>query len=118
MSKVISETGVIHKIGEMKTGTSKAGKAWARLEVVISIEDNTQSFRKVAITVWGDDVTAFDRYREGDKVTVDYFVSAREWDGRWYNDINFMHVSRADEPEPKEEFNTKTMEPREGDLPF
>ena len=118
MSKVISETGVLHKVGEMQTGTSKAGKPWAKLEFVISVEDNFQSFRKVAITLWGDDVNALDGYREGDKITVDYYVSAREWNGRWVNDVNFMGVHKPDAEEPKEEFNSRTMEPREGDLPF
>ena len=127
--KTTSETAKIHQIGEVQSGTSKAGKYWQKCEVVFDIEENTDSHRYVAITFFGDEVDMLNEYQEGDEVDVSYYASSREWNGRWYTDLKLSCLVRKEAvvpmPEPKAEPKKRatpkveeSLEPQSDDLPF
>lgn len=127
--KTISEVAKIHHIGEVQSGTSKAGKYWQKCEVVFDIEENTDSHRYVAVTFFGDDVDILEGYKEGDEVDVSYYASSREWNGRWYTDLKLSLMVRKEAvvpmPEPKTAPKKRatpkveeSLEPQSDDLPF
>jgi hypothetical protein len=48
------------------------------------------------MNVWGEDkVRELDKYQVGDKVKVSFNLSAREYNGRWYNDIRAWRIEPA-----------------------
>lgn len=127
--KTTSEIAKIHHIGEVQSGTSKAGKYWQKCEVVFDIEENTDSHRYIAVTIFGDDVDVLEGYKEGDEVDVSYYASSREWNGRWYTDLKLSCLVRKEAvvpmPEPKAEPKKRatpkveeSLEPQSDDLPF
>lgn len=127
--KTTSEIAKIHHIGEVQSGTSKAGKYWQKCEVVFDIEENTDSHRYVAVTFFGDDVDILEGYKEGDEVDVSYYASSREWNGRWYTDLKLSLMVRKEAvvpmPEPKTAPKKRatpkveeSLEPQSDDLPF
>lgn len=127
--KTTSEIAKIHQIGEVQSGTSKAGKYWQKCEVVFDVEDNTDSHRYVAVTFFGDEVDILEGYKEGDEVDVAYYATSREWNGRWFTDLKLFSMVRKEAvvpmPEPKTAPKKRatpkveeSLEPQSDDLPF
>lgn len=122
----ITEKGVLTYKSEVETGTSKAGNPWARQTIVVSREGVNAPYDKVALQVFGDKVNDSNGCKVGDKVEVTYSISAREYNGRWYNDISLFKIeseSPASRPAPAAAPQTKNipsseLEPQEGDLPW
>lgn len=82
-------------------GVSQAsGKAWARQTAVL--ETHGQYPRKCAFTVLGDE--RIDRFAMtvGEECRVSFDIDAREYNGRWYNDITAWNVTAtATQPQPQ-----------------
>lgn len=122
----ITEKGVLTFKSEVETGTSKAGNAWAKQTIVVSREGVNAPYDKVALQVFGDKVNDSDGCKVGDKVEVTYSISAREYNGRWYNDISLYKIvseTPASRPAPAPAPQTRNipaseLEPQEGDLPW
>lgn len=90
---------ILHIKGDVQTGTSKAGKAWAKRE---SVFKDPEAERYIAVTLFGDDeVGMLDDMEAGSKCKIEYYASSREWNGRWYTDLRLISVT-----------------PEDGDLPF
>ena len=51
---------------------------------------------EVCFTSFGNDkVAELDRYQVGDQVKVSFNLRAREFNGRWYNDVRVWRISPA-----------------------
>ena len=86
--------GTIKALGERIEGTSRNGQPWQKCEVVVEVQDGQYS-DTVALTAFGDRVDdVIGRLKEGDEVTVKFTISAREYNGRYYNDINIVSIRR------------------------
>lgn len=123
MSKLVTERAkVFQKWNE--EGVSKAGKAWSKTTIVFAIEENTGSSRFVPVSFFGDEQEDAEALKKGDVVDITYFVSAREWQGRWFTeaklfscrfpDDNVNTASRAQ----AEKIKAESLEPQSEDLPF
>ena len=88
----INDRGVLTWKSEVETGTSKNGNPWAKQTIVVSREGVNAPYDKVALSVFGARVNDTERCNIGDKVEVTYSVSAREYNGRWYNDISLYKI--------------------------
>lgn len=100
---LITEKGVLTFKSEVETGTSKAGNPWARQTIVVSRDGVNAPYDKVALSVFGDKVNDSNRCKVGDKVEITYSISAREYNGKWYNDISLFKIeseSPASRPAP------------------
>ena len=111
----------------METGTSKNGNPWAKQTIVVSREGVNAPYDKVALSVFGARVNDTERCNIGDKVEVTYSVSAREYNGRWYNDISLYKIDpqvKAPVQLPAQVYYSsnatteESLEPQPGDLPF
>ena len=78
------------------------------------------SYRKVALQASGNLVGDLQSIIVGDKVEVSYQVTAREWQGKWYNNVDLYRVQRIEAQQPKSTplVPSGSTEPVEGDLPF
>ena len=118
----ITEKGVLTYKSEVETGTSKSGNTWQKQTIVVSRENVNAPYDKVALSVFGDKVNDSERCRVGDKVEITYSISAKEYNGRWYNDVSlYKIVSYAPFVRPAQEAApaafSQDNEPQ-GDLPF
>ena len=88
----ITEKGVLTYKSQVETGTSKSGNTWQKQTIVVSRENVNAPYDKVALSVFGDKVNDSERCRVGDKVEITYSISAKEYNGRWYNDVSLYKV--------------------------
>lgn len=84
--------GKIIAILPIQQGTSKSGSTWRKQEYVIETEGKYP--KKMCFGVWGDKIDEFN-IQSGDSLTVSFEVDAREWQGRWFNEIRAWKVERA-----------------------
>ena len=112
--------GTLRRKLQAQSGRSARGD-WAKQEFVLEYPDGNFN-SEVCITAWGQDkVSELDRFNEGDLLKVSFNIRAREYNGRWYNDLRFQYVTAqenktAPAPAPKPE-PSKEDDP-DADLPF
>lgn len=85
-------SGRIALILPLQTGTSKAGNPWKKQSYVI--ETGGQYPKKVCFSLFGDKVDQFP-IQVGQDVTVSIDIDSREFNGRWYTEINAWNVTYA-----------------------
>lgn len=90
--------------GKIKTklpaqgGTSARG-AWTRQDFVVEYQDGNFP-AEACFSAWGQErVDELSRYNEGDAVKVSFNVRAREYGGRWYNDLRVWRLAAAGAPQ-------------------
>ena len=93
-------TGKIIAVLPERGGTSKTGNEWKMQEYVL--ETHEQYPRKVCFNVFGADKIAQFNIQAGEEMTVSFDINAREYNGRWYNDIRAWRVERGTVPAPAE----------------
>ena len=102
-------TGRIIAVQEVKSGTSsKTGNPWMMQEYVIEVLG--QYPRHCAFTVFGEDRIKQLNIQNGENLTVQFDIDAREYNGKWYNDFRAYNVIRGQQiPQP--------VQPAKDDLP-
>ncbi len=94
--------GKIIAVLEARGGVSKAtGNSWKSQEYVI--ETHEQYPRRMCFNVFGEDKINQMNIKEGDELNVFFDVNAREYQGRWYNDIRAWKVERVVPGAPAEQ---------------
>lgn len=88
----IKERGTIAVLGDVQSGTSQQGNPWYRQTIVVDVAGFNGSYRKVALQASGNVVGDLDGAAIGDKVEISYQVTAREWNGKWYNNVDLYKV--------------------------
>ncbi len=117
--------GKIEQLLKSESGVSRAGKEWQKQEFVV--ETIEQFPRKVCFTLFNDKLSLLEPIREGDEVEVSFNLESREFNGKWYHNINAWKIDKmtaeSNYPEPPPEFRPEDIppEPAEGSdegLPF
>lgn len=117
---IIKEKGTIAYLSEVQSGVSQSGNAWARQTIVVDVEGYNGTFRKLALQASGNIVEELKGVAAGTKVEVSYQVTAREWNGKWYNNVDLYKIEFEQQTpvsQPQIPENTPT-DPIPGDLPF
>ncbi|MDZ4668131.1 MAG: DUF3127 domain-containing protein [bacterium] len=83
-------TGKILQIMPTTTGTSKAGKDWVKQEFVIETQETYP--KKVCISVMGDKAQELKKYVPGNEVKVSLNLESREYNGKWYTNVNAWRI--------------------------
>ena len=92
----------------IQTGSGKNGE-WKKQDIIV--ETDSQYHQQICISLWGDKINDKD-LKVGNMLTIDFDISSREYNGRWYTDIKAGKVE-VDEIKPAD----LSVEPEE-DLPF
>ncbi len=73
--------------------------SWTRQDFVLEYQDGNYP-AEVCFTAFGNDKVAdLDKYQVGDQVRVAFNLRAREYNGRWYNDVRVWRISPAGQQE-------------------
>lgn len=89
---IIKEIGTIAVLGEVQSGVAQSGNPWYRQTIVVDVAGYNGSYRKVALQASGNVVGDLEGAYVGDKVEISYQVTAREWNGKWYNNVDLYKV--------------------------
>lgn len=78
----------VFKVGTLKSGVNQQGNPWKKQEYVIEFyENNTDMWsQKIVIVLMNDNIDKFN-LQEGDKVSLRCSLTAREYNGNFYQDV-------------------------------
>ena len=97
-------TGKIIAVMPAKSGVSiKTGNNWMTQEYVIEVPG--QYPKRCAFSVFGEDRIKQFNIHSGEDITIQFDIEAREFNGRWYNDVRVYNVLRA----PNQDQATKVV---------
>lgn len=85
-------TGKVIQMLPMQTGAGRNGADWKKQEFVLETTD--QYPKKVCISMWGDKIDQFN-IQPGEDVTVSISVESREYNGKWYTNVQAWKVERT-----------------------
>lgn len=86
--------GRIIRKESVQNGQSARG-AWVKQDFILEYQDGNYP-AQVCFTSFGNDkVSELGKYGVGDEVKVSFNLRAREYNGRWYNDIRVWRISPA-----------------------
>jgi single-strand DNA-binding protein len=86
-------TGPIVVLGEIETITTKSGKAFKKAQVVIEIPGQKYNGR-IPFVVSRKALDDYGHLRVNDVVTVYFNLSGREWNGRWFVELDAWRIAR------------------------
>lgn len=109
-------TGKIIAVLPERGGVSKTGNAWKVQEYVL--ETHEQYPRKICFNVFGADKISQFNIQAGEEMTVSFDINAREYNGRWYNDIRAWRVERGTAPAPAPEYSPAIDAPKANAVDF
>ena len=132
MANELTISGRIALILPLQQGTSKAGNPWKKQGYVI--DTGGQYPRKVCFSLFGDKIDQFP-LQVGQDVTVSIDIESREFNGRWYTEINAWNIvqtgAQPAAPAPQQVATAPAVAPTQpqpapqtpqqqavGDLPF
>jgi len=116
--------GKIQQILKLESGVSRAGNEWKKQEFVI--ETIEQFPRKICFTLFNDKLSLIDGISNGDEVEVSFNIESREFNGKWFHNINAWKIDKPEKSsyhEPSPPFSSDDIPPEPAeygvdDLPF
>lgn len=91
--------GKIYRKLAPQSGTSARG-TWSKQDFVLEYPDGNFT-AQACFTAFGDDkVAELGKFAEGDTVRVSFNLRAREYNGRWYNDLRVWRLAPAGQAVP------------------
>ena len=124
--------GTISYMSEVRSGKSKNGYDWAKQSILLDIPGYHGSITKLSLQASNEMVEELNNYKVGDKVEIGWSIYAREWEGRWYNNVDIVSIrsqeqqeregtQKAARPAPAAQeplISSESLEPQKDDLPF
>jgi len=116
-----SVSGKIFKIKEKESGVAQSGNQWQKIEFVI---DTIEQYpKKMCFALFNDNCDLISDINVGDEVLVQFWIESREFNDRWFNNMNASGLSPVNQPkQEQEEIITEQQQHSEDettdDLPF
>lgn len=80
---------------EAKQSGQSARGPWVKQDFILEYQDGNFP-AEVCFTSFGNDkVAELDKFQVGDLVKVSFNLRAREYNGRWYNDVRVWRITPA-----------------------
>tara|TARA_B100002052_G_C15784463_1_gene553223 strand:- start:23 stop:358 length:336 start_codon:yes stop_codon:yes gene_type:complete len=109
---ILSLTGALTKKNQIENIENKEGKKWIKQTFLIDIGQDYNS--TICFQLFGDEkVKILESFNIGDKIEVFFNISSREYNNRYYHNIDAWKIIHAN--------NSKTnpnAENEEDELPF
>ena len=116
----LSVKGTLTRKLEIESGTSKAGNEWKKQSFLI--DTGNQYNPEICFQLFGEEkIEMLNHHDEGSKVEVSFNLSSREYNGRYFHNIDAWRIENiatagTSEMQEAPEFNAPATE--EDDLPF
>jgi len=116
----LSIKGKISRKLNIESGTSKAGKEWKKQTFLL--DTGAQYNPEICFQLFGEEkIEMLNHHNEGDQVEVSFNLSSKEYNGRYFHNIDAWRIENRDnkltnEMENTPKFDAPTTE--EDDLPF
>jgi hypothetical protein len=82
---------------------------WTKQDFILEYQDGNFP-AEICFTVFGNDkVAELDKHQVGDDVRVSFNLRAREYNGRWYNDVRVWRISSASQEAPAQSHAPRKM---------
>ena len=92
--------GRISRKEARQSGQSARG-SWVKQDFILEYQDGSFP-AEVCFTSFGNEkVAELDKFQVGDLVKVSFNLRAREYNGRWYNDVRVWRISPAGQSRPQ-----------------
>ena len=110
---MITEKGTIRYRGEIKSGTSKNGNDWAFQDIVLEVPTGSSQYKNLLVRADIHTVGEIQNISDSQEVEVTYYVNAREYNGKWYPDVNLYSIKVVGEQHHTggSNFEKKTYDP-------
>ena len=90
-------TGRIIAVMQPRSGVSqRTGNQWMTQEYVLEVPG--QYPRRMVFNLFGEDRIKQFNIQNGEDITIQFDIDAREYQGRWFNDIRAYNVIRGQQP--------------------
>ena len=115
-----SVKGKLSRKLSVESGTSKAGKEWKKQSFLL--DTGSQYNPDICFQLFGEEkIEILNHHNEGDQVEVSFNLSSKEFNGRYFHNIDAWRIenisnNEVEEIEDTPEFNAPATE--EDDLPF
>jgi hypothetical protein len=87
-------TGKVIAILQPRSGVSqRTGNQWMTQEYVIEVPG--QYPKKMLFNIFGEERIKQFNIQMGEEITVSFDIDAREYNGRWFNDIRAFNIQRG-----------------------
>ena len=119
MAALEIEGRIKQKLSRQSRQTARG--AWEKQEFILEYQDGNYP-ADVMVTAFGSDKVAdLDRYQVGDAVKVSFNLRAREYNGRWYNDVRLWKIApagqNAAQQPPVQQAPAPTLDDMPADIP-
>jgi len=117
--------GKIQQILKPESGVSRIGKDWKKQEFIL--ESDEQFPKKICFSILNDKLSLLEKVKPGDEVEVFFNLESRDYNGKWYHNINVWKLEKVsadqNQPEPAPEYRLEDIPPEPAgqdydDLPF
>ena len=105
-------TGKLVKKFDSEKGVSKSGKAWEKQSILIE-QAGTEYNKEVVVSFFGNKVKSLRDIEEGSEVNVSINLSSREYNGKYYHNIDGWFIAKMGEETVGNNFVTG-----DEDMPF
>jgi hypothetical protein len=120
----LSVKGKLVKILNLESGVSRSGNSWKKQEFIIETQE--QFPKKVCFTLFNDKVSLLTGFSGGEDLEVSFDIESREFNNKWYHNINAWKIERAGQKSAAEippPFSSDDVPPENSpedpdDLPF
>ena len=85
-------SGKVTAVMQPRGGVSKAGKPWKTQDIVVS-EEKEQYPQSILLSIYGDKIDQFN-VKEGDRVSVQFNVTCRQYNGKFYNSMQIWALNK------------------------
>ena len=93
--------GTISYMSEVTSGTSQSGRDWARMNIMIDIPGFQGTITKLSFQVSTDRIDDVCKFKVGDKVEIGWSIYAREYKGKWYNNVDLGNIKSQEQQEQR-----------------
>ncbi len=92
-------TGRIIAVMQPRSGVSaRTGNSWMTQEYVLEVPG--QYPKRCLFNIFGEDRIKQFNIQQGEDLTIQFDIDAREYNGRWFNDIRAYNVIRGQAGQP------------------
>jgi len=99
--------GKLIKKLDIESGVSKAGKEWQRQSILV--EQGGDYNKEVVVGFFGDKIKQLRDLNEGAKVDISVNVYSREYNGKYFHNIDGYMIAQKTNAQPPSKFNDDEM---------